>query len=197
MNTTLPTDRHPVTLTWRTTAIDEYSRTCTVGELREAVNAERDRLGDAKHPDIAEDLHLLCERWLADNEQENIGTRVSFTRVIAQHTDISLPELPVHTVSISGPERHDGEKPYTYVLRAADLDQARTLALAIHCAQVELDLDPATGVPKTPDVIVVEGEWDTFTGAPPWPQDLPGRAWNDLRGNEGLLKRAHRMAGVR
>jgi hypothetical protein len=197
MDTTLLPDEHPVTLTWTTTAIDRYEHTFTLGELREAVNTERESVGDAKHPDITEDLDLLCESWLADYEQQNVGTRASFYREISHHTGVSLPPLPVHTVSIAGPERHDGEKPYTYVLHAADLEQARTLALAYHCAEVEHELDPATGAPKTPDVIVVEGVWDTFTGAPTWPRDLPGFAWSDLRGNQDLLTRAYTEAGAR
>ena len=197
MNTVLPSDDRPVTVSWTTTAIDRYEHTFTLGELREAVNAERGSLGDAKHPDITEDLDLLCESWLADYEQENVGDLVSFDREISHHTDISVPGLPEHTVSIAGPERHDGEKPYTYVLHAPDLDAARALALAYHCAEVEHELDPATGAPKTPDVIVVEGAWDTFTGAPTWPQDLPGFAWSDLRGNQDLLTQARTIAGAR
>jgi hypothetical protein len=196
MDSALRSDEQQVTVTWRTAAIDEYTHTFTLGELRNAVNAARDALGYAKHPDIAEDLYLLCESWLADYEQ-NGGSLVSFDREIAEHTDISLPALPVFTVTIAGPERHDGEKPYTYVLHAADLPHACTLALAHHVAENELDVDRDSDAARDPDAFVVEGQWDTFPGPPPWPADLPGRAWNDLRGNEDLLKRAYATAGAR
>ena len=196
MDSALRSDDQQVTLTWRTAAIDEYTRTFTLGELRDAVNAERDANGYAKHPDITDDLYLLCESYLADYE-ENGGTLVSFDREIAEHTDIRLPALPVFTVTVAGPERHDGEKPYTYVLHAADLDQARALALAHHIDEDELDVDPHSGAPRDPDAFVVEGQWDTFTGLPAWPANLPGCAWNDLRENENLLTRAYAAAGAR
>lgn len=196
MDNALLSDDHKVTVTWRTAAIDEYTHTFTLGELRDAVNAERGALGYAKHPDITEDLYLLCETYLADYEQ-NGGSLVSFDREIAEHSDIRLPVLPVFTVTVAGPERHDGEKPYTYVLRAADLPQARALALEHHIDENELDVDRDSGAPRDPDAFVVEGAWDTFPGPPPWPEDLPGRAWNDLRENEDLLARAYATAGAR
>jgi hypothetical protein len=196
MDSALLPDDHQVTLTWTTTAIDEHTRTFTLSELREAVGAARDKLGDPHHPDITEDLHLLSESWLADYEDDG-GSLIEFTRQITEHTDIGLPLLPVFTVTIAGPERHDGEKPYTYVLHAPDLDAARTLALAHHIAEQELGLDWATGQQQEPDAIVVEGQWDTFPAAPSWPADLPGRAWNDLRDQQDLLQRAYAMAGAR
>lgn len=196
MDNALLGDDHKVTVTWRTAAIDEYTHTFTLGELRDAVNAERDALGYSKHPDITEDLYLLCETYLADYEQ-NGGSLVSFDREIAEHSDIRLPVLPVFTVTVAGPERHDGEKPYTYVLHAADLPQARALALAHHIAENELDMERDSGAPCDPNAFVVEGAWDTFPGPPAWPANLPGRAWNDLRENEDLLGRAYATAGAR
>jgi len=46
--------------------------------------------------------------------------------------------MPVFTVTVAGPERHDGEAPYTYVLHAADEPTARALVLAYHAASHEL-----------------------------------------------------------
>lgn len=196
MDSALLPDDHPVTLTWTTTAIDEHTRTFTLGELREAVDAERDKLGDLHHPDITEDLYLLSESWLADYEDDG-GSLIEFTRDITDNTDISLPALPVFTVTIAGPERHDGEKPYTYALHAPDLQAARALALEHHINEQELAVDWATGAPRDPDTLVIEGEWDTFEGAPTWPQDLPGNAWSDLREDADLLERAYRTAAAR
>ena len=97
MDSALRSDDQKVTLTWRTAAIDEYTHTFTLGELREAVNAERDANGYAKHPDITDDLYLLCESYLADHEQENGGALVSFDREIAEMTErfkrITLEDL--------------------------------------------------------------------------------------------------------
>lgn len=198
MDTPPLSDDHPVTLTWTTTAIDEYTRTFTLGELRDAVNTAGRDLFDRRpgHPDITDDLYLLRDSWLADYEDEG-GSLIEFTREITEHTDISLPELPVFTVTIAGPERHDGEKPYTYALHAPDLPTARALALEHHIDEQELALDPATGTPREPDALVVEGQWDTFEGAPTWPEDLPGRAWNDLRDDPQMLEAAYRTAAHR
>jgi hypothetical protein len=101
---------------------------------------------------------------------------------IAREPGGPLPDLAEHTVTVAGPERHDGEKPYTYVLWATDLDAARTLALAHHIIAQELTFDWHTGGWCHPDAQVVEGEGeDTFTGVPAWPSDEMGRAWSDLR----------------
>jgi hypothetical protein len=100
--------------------------------------------------------------------------------------------LPVFTVTVAGPERHDGEAPYTYVLHAADEPSARALVLAYHAASQELRMaevridtdhgpvwrfgyDPAL----RPDVVFIPRL--SFSGAPPWPGDTPGQAWHDMR----------------
>ncbi|MBS2531953.1 hypothetical protein KGQ20_04135 [Catenulispora sp. NF23] len=99
---------------------------------------------------------------------------------------------PVFTVTVAGPERHDGEAPYTYVMHAADERTARALALAYHAASHELRIvgfridnrdgpvwrsgfDPAI----RPDVVHVPRH--SFPGAPAWPDDTPGQAWRDMR----------------
>lgn len=194
--TALLPDDHEVTVIWTTTATDAFERTFTLGELRAAVATERGRLGDADHPDIAEDLHLLTDSFLADHE-EGGGSLVEFTREITEHTDISLPVLPVFTVTVAGPERHDGEAPYTYCLHAADEPAARTLALEHHIAEQELAVDWATGAACDPDAVIIDGPWDTFPGPPSWPQDLPGRTWSDLRTDTDLLQRVYRTAAAR
>jgi hypothetical protein len=103
-----------------------------------------------------------------------------------------LLEPPVFTVTVAGPERHDGEAPYTYVLHAADEPTARALVLAYHAASNELRMtefridtnngpvwrfgyDPAL----RPDVVFVPHQ--SFPGAPAWPDDTPGQAWHDIR----------------
>lgn len=184
-------DEYPVTVTWTTNAIDEYEYTFTLGELREAVNAERDRHGHARHPDITDDLHLLVDSWLSDYEDDG-GSCVEFTRDITDYTDISLPDLPVFTVTIES--GHTGETSvFIYCLHAPDLDAARALALA-HCVR-EQDLGIGYGgMPITPDATVTEGDWCTFPGSPPWPADLPGRAWTDLRADADMLTLAYTPA---
>ncbi|HEV2633545.1 MAG TPA: hypothetical protein VGX23_00270 [Actinocrinis sp.] len=187
-------DDHPVTMTWTTTTTEEYQHTFTLGELREALRSQP--LTPAPLPlDISDELDALNDSWLADFEDEP-GALIEFTRQITETTDISLPTLTVQTVTVAGPERHDGEKPYTYCLHATDLDAARALALAHHIEQNELTYDWETGGTCDPDALVIEGAWETFTGAPTWPADLPGRAWNDLREDEQLLARAYRTAAA-
>jgi hypothetical protein len=192
MTTNLLPDDHPVTMTWTTTTTEEYQHTFTIGELREALRSQP-LARDPLPLDLNDELDALNDSWLADYEDEP-GSLIEFTRQITDTTDISLTVLPAHTVTIAGPERHDSEKPYTYCLRATDLDTAR--ALAHHIEQNELTYDWETGGTCEPDALVIEGEWDTFTGAPTWPADLPGRAWNDLREDEQLLERAYRMAAA-
>lgn len=196
MDTTalLPDDR-PVTLTWTTTTTTEHILTVPYSELREALGRERDRYGRAHHPDLAPDLDLLEESWLGDYEEK--GSLVEFTRSIQDHDLPDPPRLAVHTVTVRGSERHDGEGGYTYVLHAPDLDAARDLVLAHHIAGHGEDVDACTGGPREPDVVVAEGRWDTFTGAPAWPADLPGRAWTDLREDRDMLTRAYTLAGAR
>lgn len=87
------------------------------------------------------------------------------------------------TVTIAGPERHDGEAPYDYVLWAYRLADAVTHAARAHLnavgepetALTELSDD---GLPHTHIALV-------RTGAPVHPHDTPGNAWNDLRDGSG------------
>lgn len=104
---------------------------------------------------------------------------------------VITPE-PVFTVTVAGPERHDGEAPYTYVVHADDEPAARALVLAYHAASHELRMtevridtdhgpvwrfgfDPAI----RPDVVHIPHY--SFPGAPTWPDDTPGQAWSDMR----------------
>jgi hypothetical protein len=192
--TAVLTDDFPVTVTWTTTATDEYDHTFTLGELREAVNTARDRRGYARHPDITDDLYLLRESWLSDYEDDG-GCCVEFTRDITDNTDISLPPLAEFTVTVES--AHTGETSlFIYCLHAPDLDTARTLALA-HCIEEE-DLGIGYGGARiTPDAQAAEGDWCTFPGVPPWPADLPGRGWTDLRADADMLTRAYTPAGAR
>lgn len=45
--------------------------------------------------------------------------------------------MKTYTINISGGERHDGEKPYTYALEADDIDAAKYAAWIFHLWQVE------------------------------------------------------------
>ena len=97
-------------------------------------------------------------------------------------------QSPVFTVTVSGPERHDGEAGYTYVLHAADAAEARRLAMDYHAASQELrDVARHTDTGLTwepdatvrPDLVFVSDQ--SFPGEPGWPADERGRAWHDLR----------------
>ena len=184
-------DDQKITLIWSTTTVLDYTATFTLGELREAVNAEHTRHGGPAHSGISDDLHLLEDAWLGDYEDEGNGALVQFTREVTGAPKIPMPALAVFTVTVEGPERHDGEAPYTYVLHAADGQAARALALTRHIRDYELDIDPLTDEPADPDAAIVEGPEDTFPGVPEWPADTPGRAWNDLRTDAEALTAAH------
>jgi hypothetical protein len=177
-----------VTLTWTTTTVQEYRATFPAAVLRQAVNAERERLHQPTDPDFQEDLDLLAESWLADHEPE-MGGLLEFDREVTEHRTRPVPPMPAFTVTIEGPERHDGEKPFTYVLHAPHGKAARRVALEHHIRAQELDLD-AEGQPTIPDARAVEGPAETFDGPPPWPAHTPGRAWNDLRQNLQALAAA-------
>jgi hypothetical protein len=194
MDTTLIPEDHPVTLTWNSTTVEEHTLTLTYAELRAEIDHLRDREGLPWHPDLARDLYLLEETWLGDHEDD--GALAEFERTVTGHDLPPLPELPTFTVTVAGSERHDGEAGYTYALHAPDLERAKRLVLKHHIAENEEDIG-IDGEACDPDVIVVEGPWDTFDGAPAWPADLPGRAWTDLRAERGLLERAYRMGKAR
>jgi hypothetical protein len=188
--TTLLSDDHEVTLTWTTTAIHEYSRTFTLGQLREAVDAERGLRNGEAAPDLAGDLDLLEESWLGDYEDEG-SSLIECTREITGHTRLGLQALPEYTVTVDDSD-DDRECPHTYVLHAPDLDTAIALATAHHTESFPADY-PAGSTP--PDVLT--GPWWTFTGIPSWPAQLSGRPWSDLRGEQDLLGRAYAIAGAR
>lgn len=194
MTTTALPDDHPVTLTWTTTTTDEFSHTFTLRELRDAVNSERATCGRIHHPDITHDLDLLSDSFLSDYEDDG-GSLVEFTREIHDHTDIALPDLPVFTVTVES--AHTGEtNVYIYALHASDLDTARLLALPYCITEQGLGIGYG-GEPITPDATVADGTWCTFPGAPPWPADLPGRSWTDLREDTSMIALAYALAGTR
>ncbi|MEU0218724.1 hypothetical protein ABZ281_28120 [Streptomyces sp. NPDC006265] len=69
------------------------------------------------------------------------------------------------TVTIAGAERHDGEAPYTYVVRAASQSVAWSMALSTHIHRED-----------TVDCYIVPSQ--SFEGVPA--EDC-GYHWNDLR----------------
>jgi hypothetical protein len=194
MSSLTPPNDRPVTLTWETAVIVRHERTVPFGTLRTYLDHARPRAGRPGHPDYARDLDLLKDTWLAVHETEFDDHR--YVRRITGHNLPSPTALPTFTVTVAGSERHDGEAGYTYALHAPDLATAKRLVLEHHIAENEEDIG-IDGEACDPDVIVVEGPWDTFDGAPRWPGDLPGRAWTDLRDDADLLERAHRMGAVR
>jgi hypothetical protein len=192
MDTALPPDDHPVTVTWTTTAVDEHTLTLPYGELREAVNELRDRYGRAHHPDLADDLDLLEMSWLGDYEED--GSAGDFERSIVHYDLPALPRLAVFTVSLDDAYGDDHECAHTYVLHAPGQHMSHTLALAAHADYHGRGADPEIDPEEADCVSVLEGEWWTFPGVPSWPATLSGRTWMDLRGDEHLLERAYRMA---
>lgn len=74
--------------------------------------------------------------------------------------------MNTYTITISGREREDGEKPYTWVAEGADLQKASDFALAFHAWEQEED----------PDNLIIE---EAFEGLP---DANCGYWWNDLRG---------------
>jgi hypothetical protein len=195
MSPLTPPDDRPVTLMWITAAIERHERTVPFGTLRTYLDHARARTGRTRHPDYTRDLDLLKDTWLGVHESEILDYR--HIRRITGHDLPALPRLSTFTVTVAGSERHDGEAGYTYALHAPDLATAKQLVLERHIAEHEEDIDLFTGEPRVPDVIVVEGPWDTFEGAPTWPADLPGRAWADLRTDADLLERAYLLGAAR
>jgi hypothetical protein len=90
-------------------------------------------------------------------------------------------ELRDFTVTVAGPERWDGERPFTYVVRAHSTAQAWAQALAWHVQTNE-----------TLDAYVVAAM--SHGGPPP---SSAGYRWNDLRGIAdfpAVVERAREMA---
>lgn len=82
--------------------------------------------------------------------------------------DLTPTEVRDFTVTVAGPERHTGESPYTYVVRAALKERAWATALAHHIH-----------TKCVIDCYVIESQ--SFEGIPNEPQDATGCAWVDLR----------------
>jgi hypothetical protein len=177
MDTTSLPDEQPVTLAW--TSVLRYRHTFTLGQLRAAVRAVLASVQETASPYLPDDFYLLAEEFLEDFEDAD-ASQVEYTRSITAHTGLGPAPLPVFTVTVAGPARHDGEAPYTYALHAADQAQAQLIATAWCIVEQELDLD-GYGEPCEADTEIVHGSWDTFDGPPTWPQGLPGNAWTDLR----------------
>ncbi|QFY13171.1 hypothetical protein GBF35_47305 [Nonomuraea phyllanthi] len=75
--------------------------------------------------------------------------------------------MKIFTVTVAGPERFDGEAPYTWVVEATDMASATNKALAYHALSEDRPLHDLEIVPL-----------HTFEGPPP---ENCGYHWNDLR----------------
>jgi hypothetical protein len=107
------------------------------------------------------------------------------------------PALDTFTVTVAEPARLTPIEPFTYVLHAKDLEDARTIALSHHIRTYELDRHWETGEPiANPDAAIVEGPAATFAGTPPWPDDTAGHAWNDLRTDPVALALAGDVSAI-
>lgn len=90
-------------------------------------------------------------------------------------TIFSQPLQILHTINISGSERHDGEKPYTYVVQAPTMIQAKRLAWIHH---LWLDIAEQGTVPAEhpgfdPDLVVIDSPCHPCTpGAPSCPSPV-------------------------
>lgn len=98
----------------------------------------------------------------------------AFATLTPERFDAPLYEMPREkrsgsaqdfTVTIAGPERHDGEEPYTYVVRDHSTEGAWIQALTWHMCENE-----------TLDAFVVVSQ--SHVGLPPAD---PGYHWTDLR----------------
>lgn len=89
--------------------------------------------------------------------------------------------MPAFTIATSGSERHDGEKPYWWVVDAPDLPAAKAMGLAHHHQMVNDDTPPDDQW-YDGDLIVVDEQ--CHAGIPDCPPDTMGYVWNDLRGEE-------------
>jgi hypothetical protein len=81
--------------------------------------------------------------------------------------------MDAYTIAVAGSPRHDGEKPWWYVVTATDMPDAERRALAIHAADTGDD-----------DLIVIPEQ--SFPGIPDNPPDLMGHAWNDYRDDSSI-----------
>ncbi|MEU0857477.1 hypothetical protein ABZ352_18840 [Streptomyces griseofuscus] len=87
------------------------------------------------------------------------------------------PPVPgdTFTLTFAGPERHDGEKPYSFVVNGSDLDDARRTLLHLPffqnwlCEQIPWEADEGDAL----DVLFVADQ--SHPGIPEW------GAYNDLR----------------
>jgi hypothetical protein len=128
-------------------AVKEYG-TNALSELEEALADQFEKLEDqgGRGIELAEDIDALRIAIAYRKAGGNI-----------------VPKLTDFTVTVAGEERHDGESPYTYVIKAADCNEAAQKVI-IHFKKSE----------EKRDVVLVE----VIQGVPG--ENCP-YAWNDLR----------------
>lgn len=97
--------------------------------------------------------------------------------------------MTTYTINISGGERHDGEKPYTYALEAKDMGAAKYAAWIFHVWQVEAE--EGTLPPRVPgwreDIDVVVIDCEEFSCHVGTPFDCPDR-YHDADPTAGRLE---------
>ncbi|MFB8025937.1 MULTISPECIES: hypothetical protein [unclassified Streptomyces] len=114
-------------------------------------------------------------------DERRIGNAIeadTFLYGLVQHlTELAGPPVPgaPFTLTWAGPERHDGKKPYSFVVCASDLDDARRTLVTLPFWRQWYEEQRGWRDPddQAPDVLFVADE--SHPGIPGW------GAYNDLR----------------
>ncbi|MEV0487296.1 hypothetical protein AB0I69_42690 [Streptomyces sp. NPDC050508] len=135
------------------------------------------RHAEALAPYLTEDGEPDVRKYGQYDEQrfDNTIEADNFLDSLVLHLhDLAGPPVPgdTFTLTFAGPERHDGEQPYAFVLNGADIDDARRQLLDLPFFR-EWFAEQAGWDDTPPDVLYVADQ--SHPGLPEW------GAYNDLR----------------
>ncbi|MFF8786839.1 hypothetical protein [Streptomyces sp. NPDC015125] len=114
----------------------------------------------------------------------NAEAHNQLVKVIERLTDLCGPPVPgrAYTLTYAGPERHDGEAPYTFVVNGQDLDDARRILHTLPFFREWYEEQRDWNAPEQdPDVLFLASPRDSHAGIP----DLG--CYNDLRREQAAL----------
>ncbi|MEJ8640012.1 hypothetical protein [Streptomyces sp. MS2.AVA.5] len=113
------------------------------------------------------------------------------TAVMERLLQLCGPPLPghAHTLTFAGPERHDGEAPYAFVVNGESITDARLSLGALPGFCQWYDEQRSWNEPEAdPDVVFLADESDSHCGLP------AAGFYNDLRREQAAMREAETVA---
>ncbi|MER0476960.1 hypothetical protein ABR737_01075 [Streptomyces sp. Edi2] len=154
-----------------------------IAQFREMTTRHQSRLAAYLDTggEVIDEHRQEFEEAAMDQDDEAYGQLIT---VMQRLTELCGSPLPgrAHTLTFAGPERHDGEAPYLFVVNGDDLTDARRNLGSLPFFHEWYEQQRSWDEPEEdPDVVFLSGPQHSHPGIP------DGGYYNDLRREQAVL----------